>query len=476
MSKKILTASVSALIVASFFFFGTGRRASGASGPPGSKASLQGRVAGILGEYLEATGQDSSEFAAALRELSPKTVLERFAPEKIQAPEDPAQKLQWYEISNAEWIVRNKIARLVAIEDVNLDENKVAVLCTAREIEAVRALQKKHPIAISRMISPADFPPRDAVYHNYQETLAFLQDLQAANPNLISVFSIGQTHEKRQIQAIRFNTTEKGSAPSQKPGIVFMGTHHSREHLSTEVPLLLAKHLAEAYRAAGKDSEFARLLEQRDITIIPLVNPDGSEYDIATGSYRWWRKNRKINGDGNIGVDLNRNYGFHWGEGGASDQTSSDIYKGPAGFSEPESSAVRDFVSAKTNVKVLLSYHTFSELILYPWGHSNSPVDNPKDRETFKKLAETMAQWNGYTPEQSSDLYIASGDTTDWAYGEKGIFAFTFELSPKDMWGGGGFYPGAEAVAKTFQANLKPALYLIEVADNPYKVLGSPAD
>ncbi|MEK7745891.1 MAG: M14 family zinc carboxypeptidase, partial [Elusimicrobiota bacterium] len=145
--------------------------------------------------------------------------------------------------------------------------------------------------------------------------------------------------------------------------------------------------------------------------------------------------------------------------------------KGPAGFSEPESSAVRDFVSANPNVKVLLSYHTFSELILYPWGHSNSPVDNPKDRETFKKLAETMAQWNGYTPEQSSDLYIASGDTTDWSWGAKKIFSFTFELTPASMWAGG-FYPGAGVIDSTFQKNIAPALYLIDLADDPYRAGG----
>ena len=85
-----------------------------------------------------------------------------------------------------------------------------------------------------------------------------------------------------------------------------------------------------------------------------------------------------------------------------------------------------------------------------------------------------MQRRRGYTPEPSSDLYITSGDTTDWAYGTLGIYSFTFELSPRDMWGGGGFYPGQDAIDPTFQANLKPSLYLIDLADDPTRAASHP--
>ena len=85
-------------------------------------------------------------------------------------------------------------------------------------------------------------------------------------------------------------------------------------------------------------------------------------------------------------------------------------------------------------------------------------------------MAQTMAQWNKYTPQQSSELYIASGDTTDWAYGAHGIFAFTFELSPKSMWDGG-FYPGQGVIDRVFNDNLRPLMYMLEVTADPYKVL-----
>ena len=145
---------------------------------------------------------------------------------------------------------------------------------------------------------------------------------------------------------------------------------------------------------------------------------------------------------------------------------------GPSPFSEPESMAIRDFVTSQPNTTILLSFHTFSELVLYPWGHTHDAIGNATDLATFKKMAETMAAWNKYTPEQSSDLYIASGDTTDWAYGDRGIFAFTFELSPANQFEGG-FYPGAGVIDKVFTDNLKPCLYLLDVAADPRAVIGS---
>jgi carboxypeptidase T len=183
-----------------------------------------------------------------------------------------------------------------------------------------------------------------------------------------------------------------------------------------------------------------------------------------------WRKNRRDNQDGEFGVDLNRNYSYKWGTGGSDTDTSSEVYMGPAPFSEPETRAIRDFITVHANTKVLLTFHTFSELVLYPWGYTYDKVGNIKDAAAFVKMAKTMAAWNHYTAEQTSSLYIASGDTTDWAYGEKGIFAFTFELSPDSM-DGGGFYPGAQMIDKVFKDNLQPCLYLIDVAGDPYKVL-----
>ena len=129
---------------------------------------------------------------------------------------------------------------------------------------------------------------------------------------------------------------------------------------------------------------------------------------------------------------------------------------------------MKGFLDARPNLAILLSYHTFSELVLYPWGGSDDQIPDQKALAAFKNMAGEMAKMTGYTPMQSSELYVATGDTCDWAWGEKGIFAFTFELTPKSMWDGG-FYPGAGVVQRVTQANIRPALYLIDLSDDPLR-------
>jgi len=312
------------------------------------------------------------------------------------------------------------------------------------------------------------FPSGDDRFHDYNEMKVAISELATKNPEYIRVMSIGKTIEGRDIPAMHINSSPNAlkRIKSNKPGFVLLGNHHAREHLSAEIPLMFAQYLM----ANKNDSMIKKLLDDRDLWIVPMVNPDGVEFDISGDKYHMWRKNRRNNGDGTAGVDLNRNYGFRWNTGGSSSDTDSEVYMGKAPFSEPETQAVRDFVSSLSNVTVLLTVHTFSELILYPWGSSYDPIPNEKDRKVFETMANTMAKWNHYKPQQSSDLYIASGDTCDWAYGEKGIFAFTFELSPKNMWDGG-FYPGAKVIDRVFDANLKPLLYMLNYSENPYRVL-----
>ncbi len=368
-----------------------------------------------------------------------------------------------------------KIANLIHIDEI-IETSAYSVVndFDFKQLKKVipSLIIETHPVHFRKPLGPTntyEYPAGDEKFHTYLEVESSLNELAKKYPKITELFDIGSSVEGRKISGIRITAPDLMNTKAFIPGILFMGSHHAREHLSTEVPMLMIKYLLENYE---KDERVKNLISNRDIYFIPMINPDGAMHDIKGRRYKMWRKNRAINANSSrIGVDLNRNYSFGWGTGGSSKSPGSDVYMGPKPFSEPETQGVREFVDAHPNLRAVLSFHTYSELILYPWG-GKRPGIGGKDQKVFETMARKMATWNGYKPMQASGLYVASGDTCDWAYGEKGLFCFTFELTPKSRWRGG-FYPGAKVIEKTFQANIKPILYLIEKAAAPYSVLES---
>ncbi len=322
-------------------------------------------------------------------------------------------------------------------------------------------------------IAPLDFPPADSAYHNYAEMRTAIEQMAAAYPGITRVITAGLSLEGRAILAVKISDMPEVDDP-MKPAVVFMALHHAREHLSVEMALAVIRLFTENY---GRDPALTNLVNAREIWVLPNVNPDGGEYDIATGIYQYWRKNRRLNPDGSVGVDLNRNYGYRWGGDGSSGWPDDETYRGPAPFSEPETQVVRDFVLAHPDITSAITFHTYAELILYPYGYTydDLPPDmDATDLQTFKALAGQMAATNGYTPQQASDLYTTSGDTVDWLYGAQHIFGFTFEMYPRTYYPG--FYPPGAVIARETQRNLAAVTYLTGVADNPRKVIGDGGD
>ena len=225
---------------------------------------------------------------------------------------------------------------------------------------------------------------------NYQFTtftnmVAKLQKLVADNQEILTLCSVGRSCEGRDLWMLRLSTP--GSISTDKPGILFVGNHHAREHISMEICLSLAQYLCEHKHSPT----IAHLLNSVDIFILPMLNPDGVVYDFSQPSFACWRKNRRINQDRSIGVDLNRNYAYMWDGPGKANRMASENYSGPRPFSEPETQAMRSFLDAHKNVKIFISYHSYGNLILYPWGCKNSAVENLRDRNVYRLLAQKMA-------------------------------------------------------------------------------------
>ncbi|HCE98838.1 MAG: hypothetical protein A2021_02055 [Elusimicrobia bacterium GWF2_52_66] len=385
-------------------------------------------------------------------------------PDKTTQSAGKAAERYWITVFASDNHERTKLLE-AGMDIVEIKSGKVSGFASKRTLDALseKGFVVESKITMAQYVQQfgKDFPAADSVYHNYNETVELLETLAANNSDIASLFSIGKTIEGRDIWCLRINSNAKGEEASSKPGAVYIGNHHAREHLSNEVPLLFAAWL---FDHKG-DADVKKYINSLDIYVIPMLNPDGVEYDIKTGRYQWQRKNMRVNADKSIGVDLNRNYDSWWCEAGASHSTWSDTYCGAKAFSEPESQAVKNFMEARKNLKTHISYHSYAGTVLYPWGGTEEDVADPKDKQTFINIATEMGRLTGYHPEKSSDMYVASGDSCDWAYAAGKIFAFTIELE------GSGFYPGAAAITKAVTNNVKAAVYLLSVTDNPYKTI-----
>lgn len=326
-----------------------------------------------------------------------------------------------------------------------------------------------------------DFPSADSGYHNYAEMTAEIDTALADHPTLIRKQVIGKSYQGRDIIALKIS--DNPGIDEAEPEVLFTHQQHAREHLTVEMALYLVNEFTDAY---ATDAKIRSTVDSREIWIVPSMNPDGSEYDIETGSYRAWRKNRQPNsGSSYVGTDLNRNWAYKWGCcGGSSGSTSSDTYRGPAPESAPEVKVVADFVrtrvvDGKQQITTGIDFHTYSELVLWPFGYTyddTAPGLTADDQAVFAKLGKEMASLNNYTAEQSSDLYITDGSIDDWLWGSQRIFGYTFEMYPRSANGTSGFYPGDEVIARETARNKAAVLHLLDHADCPYRAIGKSCD
>jgi hypothetical protein len=332
----------------------------------------------------------------------------------------------------------------------------------------------------------SDYPPADAGYHSYAEMREHIQAAEAANPAIVRVFSIGETHEGRRIWAAEVSDavgTDEG-----EPEVLLDGLHHAREHLSAEQAIATFDWLIEHYGEGDRlGRRITAIVDSRRIWIVFMVNPDGLVFDLGgrtarPGRYRSWRKNRQPNGPGRpVGTDLNRNYGYAFGGAGSSGSPSSQMYRGPHAFSAPETRAMRDFVDSRVvggrqRISAHISFHTAGEQVLWPYGHTRADVPpdmTDLDARALRALGRAMAARNDYRPMQSSSLYLTSGDQIDWMYARHRIFSYTFELYPRGGASSRRWYPPDDVIGRETRRNRNAILHLIEEAWCPYAGLSA---
>jgi hypothetical protein len=366
--------------------------------------------------------------------------------------------------------------------DAGIDGTQVALVLSAGERKALEAKGisltfqtsgRESTDANVALVETSEFGWK--VFRSYDEAGGIEDQLQeiGSNPaydDFVELRDIGDTIEGRDIWAIRMTDGIAGVPLNTRPAVLYQGTTHAREWISTEVTMrLLNWFLAEQ---TGGNTEVANLLGSRELWFLPVVNPDGYEYTFTTE--RLWRKNlRDNNGDTMItnldGVDLNRNYAEHWNydEEGSSSPFSSETYRGIRPESEPESAADATLIRTMGDFKFAISYHSFGQLLLYPqgWQTLTATADDP----IYLALSgiDTDPAIPGYNPGVGADLYTTNGEFTDWAHGEENVLSWTPELS--EGCAGCGFeFPDNEAkVQQEFEDNLEFAINVARSATDP---------
>jgi len=305
------------------------------------------------------------------------------------------------------------------------------------------------------------YPAADDGYLDYAEMVEAIQAVEVAHPRIVELFSIGESHEGRELWAAK--VSDNVARDEDEPEILFDAGIHGREHMSTEMAVALLRTLADGHAGVPRITE---MVNGREIFILFNLNPDGSEYDHESGTYRLWRKNRQPTpGSLEVGTDLNRNFEYRWGTNPLNADPSALTYRGPTAWSTPEAAAFRDFVASRAiggdqQIAVHVSLHQYGRIVLYPYGYTTTEIPpdmGADDHARLVAMAAEMGRLSGYASGQSSHPDINVGNQMDWMYSTYGVMTFTFEM-------GDTFYMPDAAIPTETARIMDAAFYAIEQA------------
>lgn len=292
-------------------------------------------------------------------------------------------------------------------------------------------------------------------YRNHTEMTQRIHELEANNPDLVTVEQVGSSVQDREIWMVTVAEPDRGPHAIE---VLFDGGTHGDEVIGAEIVLLALEEIVEGY---GSDEELTALVEGNVLRFVPMVNPDGIMHIPDCDYYADCRKNAN-------GVDVNRNFEEGWGGSGSSGDPSSPVYRGPSPLSEPESQAI-DGVLEGENTSMHWSLHSGTELILWPWAYT---TEDPPEEDVYQEAGQTLQDLTGVRHGQTSEiLYLASGSTLDHAYGASGG-ADPVAFTPEVYGGSGGafdwwsyFNPPQDQIDDVYQT-WRPAIFeSIHMAD-----------
>jgi hypothetical protein len=331
-------------------------------------------------------------------------------------PEDAAALARVLELADDVWSERPRPGRV----DISVGPDAMAALDASGIHYDVLVADVQQAVDEERTrLSAAPEPTQGTWYQDFRtldEIEAQLDALAQQYPDRTETFTLGQSLEGRAVRGIRIGAVAQGKA-----ALLITGTMHAREWLSPMTVMCVTDRLLEHH---------ADLLETIDVVVVPVLNPDG--YVYSWEGDRYWRKNTR---DGH-GVDLNRNFGWEWGGEGASPNPSDENYRGEGPFSEPETLILRDFVEDHPELVAHIDFHSYAEVVIYPWGYGYEPAPDEAQLSSLAgAMADALSSAHGhpFQPLQGADFYPAAGAVDDWAYGAQGLMAFTIELRGNDF-------------------------------------------
>jgi len=346
-----------------------------------------------------------------------------------------------------------------------IGDDYAEVVAYARDLSLLDSAELKYRIVYEDMT--AYYQSRNPMnldmggFPTFSEAINIIDSLHNYYPNIVSAkWSIGLTWEARNLWV--FKLSDNVDVDEAEPEIFYNALTHAREPIGMTWILNFAGWLCRNY---GLDPIATSIVNNRELYFLPVLNPDGYVYNEqnSPNGGGMWRGNRRNNGDGTYGVDLNRNWGYMWGydNSGSSPIPGSETYRGPSPFSEPETQAVRQFILSRS-FSFIVNSHSYAGVVLYPWGYED--IYTP-DQDFFRVIGDSATTLIGYPNGTAWELlYNTNGDANDWQYGEQIEKDMIFCLAPETGEDFDGFWPQPSRIDPLNQQMLPFGIYAAQLA------------